>query len=359
MTAKERILAALRGEETDRIPWSPFLAYFWEAQPKSTQDTGMLKFYEEIGADPLFRGCKALYETTYKNSSIETKIDINEKFITYDTPAGKLTEKYVFTPNTNSWFLLDHPVKTREDFKILTYLYEDTVLKPDMEGFLQDYGNLGEKGLHLPVIGGPQAKTAFQSLIEHWVGTEELVYALADYPEMVEESLQAMTKVNLVSAEISVCSPAEAFIFWEDSSTTNISPAYFEKYSMPEIKEYARILHLHEKLLVHHACGHLKALLPFIAEAGIDMLESVSAPPTGNIMPWEVRSMLPDHIGIAGGIEPAFFLSSDTGSLEAYVRELIAKMGRKRFILSNADSCPPGVAIEKFRLVSKIVREIG
>ena len=83
-------------------------------------------------------------------------------------------------------------------------------------------------------------KTSFQSLIEHWVGTEELVYALADYPETVEECLQVMDRKALESVEISVKSPAEAFIFWEDSSTTNISPAYFDKYTAPAIKDVGR-----------------------------------------------------------------------------------------------------------------------
>ena len=29
MTAKERILNAVTGKPVDRVPWSPFLAYYW------------------------------------------------------------------------------------------------------------------------------------------------------------------------------------------------------------------------------------------------------------------------------------------------------------------------------------------
>ncbi|MBC7959269.1 MAG: hypothetical protein H7X94_05340, partial [Vallitaleaceae bacterium] len=297
MTVKERILASMKGQEIDRIAWSPFLAYFWEAQPKSIQDKGMFWFYQEIGADTLYRGTHALFQTTYKNCRKVEKVKNGEKIVTYETPVGNLVERSVFTQNTNSWFLIEHPVKTEEDFRILTYLYNDIVLKPDNEKFLYDYKKMGEDGLILPIVGGPSCKTAFQSLLEYWVGTEELVYALADYPETVEESLEVITKVNLTSAEISVNSPAEAFIFWEDSSTTNISPAFFEKYTMPEITECAKILHAHDKLLIHHACGHLKALLPLISLTRIDMLESVSSPPTGNIMPWEVNNALPETTG--------------------------------------------------------------
>ena len=42
--------------------------------------------------------------------------------------------------------------------------------------------------LLLPTIGIHQ-KTAFQSLVEHWVGTENLAYAIYDEPEVVEECI--------------------------------------------------------------------------------------------------------------------------------------------------------------------------
>ena len=34
MTSKERIMNAILGKETDRTPWSPFLAYYWEHLPE-------------------------------------------------------------------------------------------------------------------------------------------------------------------------------------------------------------------------------------------------------------------------------------------------------------------------------------
>lgn len=34
MTPKQRLLAAIQGNPIDRVPWSPFLAYWWEAQPQ-------------------------------------------------------------------------------------------------------------------------------------------------------------------------------------------------------------------------------------------------------------------------------------------------------------------------------------
>lgn len=357
MTPKQRLLAAIKGEKTDRLPWAPFLAYYWEDQPKRVQDKGQLWFYEEIGADPLLRGFHQLWKPERNKCKVTETIECGEKFIVYETPVGSLKERYVYTPVGNTWFLMDHPVKKEEDFKILTYLYEDLKVVANIDDFVADYKKVGERALHLPLLG-TDGKTCFQSMVEHWVGTEELVYAIMDYPETIEECLEVMRRKALDTVKISVESPAEAFIFWEDSSTTNISPAYFEKYTAPEINAWGRVLHDAGKYLVHHACGHINALLHQIAQTEVDMIESISPPPTGNIELWDARTMLPENIGLIGGIEPTVFLNSSIDELESYVNHLIRRLEGTRYILANSDSCPPGVALEKFKLVTDIVKNL-
>jgi hypothetical protein len=46
--------------------------------------------------------------------------------------------------------------------------------------------------------------------------------------------------------------------------------------------------------------------------------------------------------------------------LEEYVIHLMMKMnqaGRRKWILANSDSCPPGVSVEKFKAVTRLARE--
>lgn len=52
MAPKERLLAAIQGKSTDRTPWSPFLAYWWEAQSENVTKQGQLAYMESVGADP-------------------------------------------------------------------------------------------------------------------------------------------------------------------------------------------------------------------------------------------------------------------------------------------------------------------
>jgi uroporphyrinogen-III decarboxylase len=208
----------------------------------------------------------------------------------------------------------------------------------------------------VPVIGA-ESKTCFQSLIEKWVGTVKLTYLLADEPQAVEDCLASMRRISDQTAELSVLSPCEAFIFWEDSSTTNISPTMFQKYVAPEISTWGRTLRAAGKLLIHHACGHLRALLQQMGELPIDAIESISPPPTGNIDIEEAYSLLPSHITLIGGIEPVFFENCTSEELDVRVNELLRITRGKRYILANSDSCPPGVEIEKFSQVSVLVKK--
>ncbi len=355
MTPKQRLLAAIKGEEVDKLPWSPFLAYYWESLSANIQHKGQIAFLEEMGADPLLRGFQQLFCINRNNCEVRESISLNEKVLTYETPVGILREKYIFSKAGYTWFLTEHPVKTEEDFKILTYINENMVLKSDVNQFVIDYNQLGERGLYLPLIG-TEMKTSFQSLVEHWVGTEELVYALMDYPDIVEQCLESMRSNSLRSVKLSVDSPAEGFIFWEDSSTTNISPEYYKKYVTPEINEWGKIIHDNNKYLIQHACGHINALINHMGDTNIDMIESISPPPTGNIELWDAKKKLPERIGLIGGIEPSVFLSSSCEELEQYVNNLINKMGKKHYILANSDSCPPGVAYEKFTMITDIIK---
>ena len=203
-------------------------------------------------------------------------------------------------------------------------------------------------------------------MIEFYVGTEELNYMLADYPDEVENCLAVMHENSRKCADIAVESDAEAFIFWEDSSTLNVSPAQFEKYIMNEINYWGKKAHENGKYLIHHACGSLKGFMPILKDMEIDMIESISPPPTGDIELWDAHKILITSkknnpaVGLAGGIEPVMLLTLSEDDLYVYTQNLIEKMklvNCKRFILANSDSCPVGVDEKKFKLVSDLINQ--
>ncbi|MCI8893292.1 MAG: hypothetical protein HFI41_01350 [Lachnospiraceae bacterium] len=370
MTPKERLLASIQGREIDRFSWSPNLAYWWEHSEEAVVAMGEVEFLKSIGADPLIRGHFAyqpgsrswdnmmLFDTSYDNSCRVWEETIGEhRKVVYETPLGSLVFGYNYSKSGNTWFLREHGVKEEADFKILAYLKEHTILTPNYQRFDQEASDLGEEGLMVPILV-PDLKSAFQAMVEYWVGTEGISYAVYDYPEAVEEALAAMRKLNLKAAEICASSKAECFLTWEDSSTTNISPALYEKYIAPEINDWCDFLHKKGKLYIQHACGHLKQLMPILAQTGIDAIESISPPPTGNIEIWEAREALPDRIALIGGIEAVNFKELHVTDLKAYAEKLIGKMQGTAYVLANSDSCPPYVELDKFHMLGELMREL-
>lgn len=369
MTPRQRLLAALKGEKVDRIPWSPNLAYWTSFQSKEIMEMCEVELLESMGADPLIRGHHPnpprdkewshlrSYDTVYHNCSIENVVDGNTRTMHIKTKIGDLKAVYVLSPEGATWFLCEHPIKTQDDYKIVKYFFDNMELIPNFKDFDDAAALYGERALIVAMLAPEiNVKSSFQSLVEFWVGTEELAYAVEDYPEEVDMVVEAMRKVNRRAAEISADSNAEAFITWEDTSTTNISPAYYERYILPEINEWCTILQAKGKMYIQHACGHLAGLMDLMGSSKINGIESISPPPTGNITMKDARAALPADKFLIGGIEPTVLLNSNMEELEAYTRELLRDMEGYPFILANSDSCPPGVDFEKFVMVSKLVK---
>lgn len=303
-TPKRRLLAAIRGEEVDHVPFSPFLAYYFESLPREVQERGQLEYLKEMGADPLLRGFAAAYTTHHRACFVAEKKEGNKRYVTTHTPRGKL---------------------------------------------------LGENGLHVALVGA-EMKSAYQHLLEHLIGTENLIYLTMDYPDAVRELVGVIAAKNKKTVEYTAESKIEACLSWEDSSTTNLSPALYREYIAPEITGWNTMLNEAGKIYIQHACGHIKDLLLPIADQGITAIESISPPPTGNVTMAEAVEILPARVGLIGGIEPVQFLRNSADEFLEYVEKLCDTMKGRGFVLANSDSCPPGVQYDKFIKIAEFVK---
>lgn len=357
MTPKGRLLAAIRGEEVDRIPFSPFLAYYFDFLPREVRERGELRYLQEMGADPLLRGSLFAYRITLDKCTVSQKTEGKKRYETIHTPRGDLNSEYTYVEQVNTWFLTRHPVSGAEQLPAALAYFEDLKVEEAVKEADAAVDALGEDGLHLALLG-THMKSAYQYLLENLVGTENLIYLTMDEPELLAELLEVMMRRNMETVQITAQSKVAACISWEDSSTTNLSPALYRQYIQPEISVWCNVLGKAGKPYVQHACGHIRDLLTPMAEEGIAAVESISPAPTGNVTMKEAFRVLPDKVALIGGIEPTQILNDSVESLLAYAEELIRMRGKHGFILANSDSCPPGVAYEKFTELAKLVKRI-
>jgi hypothetical protein len=355
MTSAERIRAALNDEDVDRVPFSPFLAYVWEQFPEDLRSRGQAKFLADVGADPLWRGAPCPVRAIGPQVDVRRVERGRDTVSETETPVGTLRTVHRRSDEGNTSFLLEHPLKAPEDYKVLTWIEQRTRFVYDATDVEAHLANDGCSGVSFGMLV-PRGKSAYQSLVEHYAGTEELVYALADFPEVVEELVQTMVANDLAAVRLAAQAPYEYFITWEDSSTQNYSPAQYDAYIGPEIGQWCATLRAHDKRYIQHACGHVRDLVGRMRSHGVYGIESVSSPPTGNIGLRETRAVVGDRVAIVGGIEPTAFLRLSLAELGPYVERVIADGSGGPFVLANSDSCPPGVTVEKFRRVADVAR---
>jgi hypothetical protein len=356
MNSKERLLAALKGQPVDRTPFSPFLAYVWESFPREIQEAGALAFHKEIGADPLWRGSPCpCYAEPPEGIESQTAEDNGRTVTIINTPVGSLRMAAINSGSGNTSFLVEHPLKTEEDYKVQMWIEENTRFVPYPQATRDHLAGEGREGLSLGMLI-PRGKSAYQQMVEHLAGTEELIYAQMDFPDTVRSLWQIMVEKDLEAVRLALDSEYEYFITWEDSSTQNYSPAQYDQFIGSEIGQWCEMLAGAGKKYVQHACGHVAALVGRMKDQGARAIESLSTPPTGNITLQDARSIAGPEMGIIGGIEPTRFLQLSDNDLETYVLSVMEDAGGGPFVLANSDSCPPGVTLERFKRVAGIAR---
>ncbi|MGC9468238.1 MAG: uroporphyrinogen decarboxylase family protein [Anaerolineae bacterium] len=357
LSSHDRLVAALTRQSVDHLPFSPFLAYVWESFPVHVQQAGQLAFHKRIGATPLWRGAPCpVRAIPPKAMEVTSHAAGRDVCVEMHTPVGTLREIRRRSPEGNTDFLIEHPLKTAEDYEIQLWIEEHTSFEVDLTPVREHLAGDGREGLSIGMLI-PRGKSAYQTLVEHDAGTEELVYALQDYPQTVEALWEAMVANDVQAAQLSMETGFYTYyLTWEDSSTQNYSPRQYRRYIGTEIEKWCTLLAANDMHYIQHACGHLRHILPEIKATGAFGVESISPPPTGNITIGEARDLVGSDFAIIGGIEPTRFLALSPDALEPYVEHVIEEGRGGPFILANSDSCPPGVTEEKFALVADIAR---
>jgi uroporphyrinogen-III decarboxylase len=196
------------------------------------------------------------------------------------------------------------------------------------------------------------------NLIQHLIGPENTHYFMADYPEEMDELIGIMHEERLryLQCLLSNC-PYDYIVSVENTSTTLLSPAIFEKYCWRHLDEYGRLIKEHKKEHVLHMCGHLKALLPRINELPALAIEAYTSPPVGNTTIADRARLCPDT-AVIGGTNATLWLRP-ANEIGEEIEKSIAEAGTTRgLVLTSAGVMPPAATIEKIRQVGAFVRSL-
>jgi uroporphyrinogen-III decarboxylase len=352
MNSRERLLAALRGKEVDRIPWAPLIdGYYTSSLPQQGYNMNIVETLRYIGADILERHVPVI-KTLRKNVERKVTTKGDEEIEELVTPVGSINQISSFTKGGKTRFLTKPLVNNEQDAKVLQYIYENTYYEPNFKAFENQQTYIGEDGL--ATISSPL--TPIQQLLQHIMHIEPFTYGIYDFEDTLMELMEVMHHNNLKAYSLMAQSPAEVVFAYEDTSTTVMSPSWYDSYCKDYIDQYADIIHEGGKVFITHMCGKLKGFQCSILNGKMDGIDSVCPPTTGDTWLHEAVKAWPDKV-IIGGIEPPALRRMNVEQTHEYIMDVLSKISKNdKIILSTGDATSFGTPIENLLEVTKIVR---
>jgi len=367
MNLLERLLAVFSGEKPDVMPWFADLTYWYRARlyygdlpTKYLGERGCIRLYRDLGCgahEELYNlpGTVSYYgvKRVTITETLRDGTTINEQ--RYETPRGSIKSVTKFVPKSVSSAYIKYAVETKQDLRVLQYIYKNQEFKPD---YSLQYDRL-ENWDGLGFVSSLPPRTPFQRLIVVWAGVTNTIKLMMREPEELEETIQVMSEADDPIYEAICESPAPGVYFGENITSDIISPGIFKKYHAPYYKMRARQLHAAKKIIYVHIDGTLRGVLPLMEETDVDCAQSVTPAPVGDVPVEDLRKIAGSKIILWGGLPGVYFsrLYSEKTLREMAIDVIRHHLEGNKFIMGVADQVPPDGDITRVRMITELVEK--
>jgi methylmalonyl-CoA mutase cobalamin-binding domain/chain len=391
-THRERILAAMRGEMVDVIPFVPRLDLWWlahlsrgtlpgEFEGMTPDDIARSRGWAVYHMVPNFADVAGAGDAVHRSIGLfnfrqsayrfelggGVEVEVGEldgqHVVEYHTPLGSartiggLTEEMKRAGISLGW-VEEHLIKQPRDYEIAAYIFDNIEVVPNYEGLEAYVAALGDDGV--VAVGGPTLAASpvhqiQKELIDHtrffyeYEDNRSLIYRLAESIEGYFE------KVLAIVAD----SPAEVVLWGANYDDMLTYPPYFEKEILPWLRRVSEELGGRGKIVATHTDGENLGLLDLIRESGCHVAESVTPAPMTKVGIEEYYRRWCDRLTLMGGIPESVLLreTATEEEFEAYLDHLFSSVAPgSRLILGTADSTPPDAV---FSRLDRIAERVG
>ena len=367
MTERERILAVLRREKPDRLPWCADLAYWINglrgmgSYPKEYEDTcgdnGLQKLHRDIGAGFYLQGYFPFQPLYRCGVTLTEKREGDRLLRTFRTPVGELNEVTEFSHVSFSWGYRKRLVEDIDDLRVFAYIAEHTDYVPDYELARSRYETVGDNGVVLCYM----PKSPMMELVALQSGVENFTYMAADEEEELDAILRALEEKCDEACRLTLDSPAECIMIPENISSESVGKRFYHRYMEGYHRKWTERIRQAGKYSFVHQDGTTRGLITELSESGFDVIEAVTPKPVGDVEIEEVRSLVRPETIIWGGIPGGYFSDIVPQEIfEAHVLRCIETMkNAPNFVLGVADEVVPGSRWERIYRVRELVDRYG
>lgn len=355
-------LDAIHGKTGGQILWQPRIGCWYDDRkfnggdlPGKYSGMDLPALYRELGCSNRIYDYLECFKVKESPSIVRTSWKLSELDIEYsiETPIGTVTSIMTGNTSNSGCFPSKWWVENEEDLKVMGYVLDNQEWYWSEETYqelVKKWGRIGVPTMFMP-------RTNIQYLYLDIMGVENAVYALADYPEEVEEFFEILEKNQMQLIDVINASPIEVINFGDNLHCRMLPDAYFEEYILPAYQRRCAKLHEAGKFVSSHWDGDTKSILKYAKQTGLDCIEAITPLPQGDVTLQEVKEALGDDIWLMDGIAAILFDDRfPEEELRKQVRECIDLFAPK-LILGISDEIASTGNIERIRLVGEMVDE--
>ena len=283
-TSREDLIAALEGEQPERVPFTIYHRGCVLANPDPA--------WEGLFAQGL---CPVAFATIVRRTTPNV-----ERIVRAETWRGGPAERTILrTPvgeisqlSARGW-VQEYWLKVPADYAVMEYVVRDTHLDPHPQAVADAYRDAEQKvGEHGIVLIGA-GRSPMQTILVDYAGLESFSYHLADGFPGLFALAEALLDQLLEECSLIAAGPGRYVELWENLSAEIWGPRRFAQVHLPVYERVLPILHAGGKKVFTHFDGKLACLAGLIAGTEIDGIESLTQPPEGDMSYAEARAAWP------------------------------------------------------------------
>lgn len=361
MTPRQNMLAVLRGEEAEWVPWIPLLdrANLPRMVPdelRREMDVCRIALFEqtELGADILLGAGLTRLQYEGVERSFEQNGDSTIEKLTMDGRSLTSRRQRSTVGGMPTSATCEYFIKTEEDVAIFMDILSRRKLTLETSGYQEMRDRIGENGLVTPML----PRSPVMQLIIEWMGVETFSCLLADSPELVNQAIETLGGIVDETFDLALSSGVsfEVVRTHEDHDVQLTTPSTYRELISPCLRRYAEKCHQHGKLLMVHACGHVRHFLEDELNDGIDAHHYLTEPPVGNTPLRVAREIWGNRVTLMAAACPLTIVQGSVAEVSANVEHLFDEAGDGRaFMLISA--MKPDMPNENLQAVRKVVME--
>lgn len=342
MNPRDRVLAVLRGERPDKVPFTVYECMIPQCAVERRLRNEGLCIVNRHHEGYRSRTPNCTRETYRYREEGKPRIRTIIR-----TPVGEIST--VVQPADFTQWTVERHFKSPEDYRVLQFMVEDKVYSPAYTAYRD-----AEEWMGADVIlrGGVGSNPLHR--IMGWMGLERFAVEWHERRDEVLKLEAAMRENKRQVYRIVAESPVTHANYGGNEVPEVMGVERFERFVMPLLQECAEAFHREGKLLGSHLDGNNRAWAHLVAESGLDIVEAFTPAPDTDMSLQDALQAWPDKV-LWINFPSSLHLAS-IGKIKQTTRRFV-ELGREtnRVIVGITEDIPQDRWQQNLLAISKVI----